>query len=116
MGVDFLVCAACSDTFPDCGRYVICNEDFGGCGERFCSEECAQYQRGLSEEDGDYGAFSRMTSDEQEREKSSCVDCRGENATDHNLLHFLLELTGMSREEAEKQYLLEKRKAQAHKK
>lgn len=23
MGVDFLVCSACSDTFPDCGKYVV---------------------------------------------------------------------------------------------
>jgi len=29
MGVNFLVCAACSDTFPDCGKYVTCNDALG---------------------------------------------------------------------------------------
>lgn len=116
MGIDYLTCTACGDAFPDCSGYVTCNEDFGGCGSRFCRQECAQYQKGPAEEDGDYQAFSRMTAKKQEREKSSCTDCRGENATDTNLLNFLLELTDMSRGEAEKQYLFEKHKSRMRKK
>lgn len=115
MGVDFLVCSACGETFPDCGSFVTCNEDFGGCGKRFCSEECAQYQRGDAEEDGDYEAFEEASAEEQEATKSSCIDCRGENPSDGNLLHFLLELTDMSRKEAEERYL-EKHKARMRKK
>lgn len=38
MGVDFLVCHRCRDTFPDCGSYVSCES----CGTHWCSSECAE--------------------------------------------------------------------------
>lgn len=37
MGVDFLVCATCGDTFPDCGSFICCED----CYKNFCNKECA---------------------------------------------------------------------------
>lgn len=37
MGVDFLVCKKCGETFCDYGEYVSCD-----CGEHWCCDECAE--------------------------------------------------------------------------
>ena len=42
MGVDFYVCRACDETFPDCGPYVRCE----GCGKPYCGDEKLGMTRG----------------------------------------------------------------------
>jgi hypothetical protein len=80
MGVDFYVCRACDETFPDCGPYVRCE----GCGKPYCGDECAD-----------------IDGDDQEQ---TCVDCRGELNTDDNLLALALEKLGMTREQLTAEY------------
>ena len=79
MGVDFYVCRACDETFPDCGPYECCE----GCGAHYCSVECAD-----------------IDSDEDQ----TCADCRGELDTDDNLLSLALEKLGMTREQLAAEY------------
>ena len=80
MGVDFYVCRACDETFPDCGAYVCCE----GCGHLYCGDECADI-------DGD-------------GQEQTCVDCRGDLDTDDNLLALALEKLGMTREQLTAEY------------
>lgn len=41
MGVDFYSCNKCGEVYADCGYYVTCEEDVGGCGRSWCSDKCA---------------------------------------------------------------------------
>lgn len=47
MGVDFLSCKSCGETFPDCGHFVGCE-----CGEHWCCEDCAESDGFQHEEEG----------------------------------------------------------------
>jgi hypothetical protein len=89
MGVDFLVCKLCGDTFPDCGDFVRCD-----CYCKWCSDECA-------EKDG-----FRVDEDETEEyeEERSCNYCRRESADDPTLLSFLLTELGLTREKVLEQW------------
>jgi hypothetical protein len=94
MGVDYLVCNNCGDTFPDCGSFVSCE-----CGERWCSQSCAEadgYEyREYEDEDGE------MVEDEEE---STCNFCREEDFEDYELLTFALSQLDLSRGDLIKLY------------
>lgn len=86
MGVDFYTCAHpdCGQTFPDCGDYSYC----GGCGERFCCQECS---------------LLRNATEDEDESAATCVICRHDIILDNELVEFLLEKTGLTLEEAEHQ-------------
>lgn len=91
MGVDFYVCQRCSNTFPDCGYYINCNE----CYNHWCCEQCAEedgWRVDIEETDGDgtKGSYG-------EEAVHSCSYCRNEAADDHTLLSFLLTKLGLTR-------------------
>jgi hypothetical protein len=99
MGVSFYICHYCKYTFPDCGPYERCES----CGRHWCSDEyddCAK-KEGLrkSEESDNYGIY-----------ESTCSFCRDEKVEEHELLKFLLYVTELTLEEAEKQYFQWKNK------
>ena len=85
MGVDWMACDTCGETFPDCGDYVYCN-----CGRNWCSYECAN-------EDG----FTELDEDEypdlDEDERKSCKFCREEDFTDEELLVSLMDYHELTR-------------------
>ena len=92
MGVEFLACKNCGDTFPDCGNFVGCE-----CGEHWCSERCAEADGYQYEEEG-------FKPEGQEWEQdTSCNFCKGEDASDWELLNFALKLLNMDRKELVKQ-------------
>jgi hypothetical protein len=97
MGVDFKICTACSRTFPDCGPYVSCDEEQFGCCANYCSSACAQLRYPEKEVIG-WEAYEALPPAEQLLHKMSCVDCRKELESDENLLEFLLEQVGKTRE------------------
>lgn len=41
MGVDFLICTLCNETFPDCGDYMMCAD----CCSRLCSDCMEDYEQ-----------------------------------------------------------------------
>lgn len=75
MGVDFYTCSSCERTFPDCSYYFTCT----GCEMNFCSDKCGGREE--TNEDDDLPRYERET---------SCVLCRKDEATDNQLLYFLL--------------------------
>jgi hypothetical protein len=78
VGVEFLSCARCDETFPDCGHYVTCYQDHGDhCSRSWCSHECAEL-------DG------FQVNEESVDDETSCNYCRGENAEDGELFRFLM--------------------------
>lgn len=79
MGVDFLVCTNCEDTFPDCGHYINCNN----CYRHWCSEYCAELGGWRIDEEAAH----------------SCKYCRHEDTDNHTLFLFLLTKLGLTREE-----------------
>ena len=87
MGVDFLICDICHSSFPDCGDFVVCD-----CGGRFCSSECAEMDYAAYDEDGECL--------EDEDGEGTCVLCRGQAATDADLIDFLLRKLSLTREQA----------------
>jgi hypothetical protein len=93
MGVDFYTCANCSYNFPDCGEYFGCS-----CGEHFCSTKCGGMQV-IQEE-----SPPEVDDDHYREEMYSCILCRKETATDHDLLHFILGKYGVTREQALEMY------------
>lgn len=68
MGVGFFACDGCGEAICDCGDWVRCGK---GCRRRYCDERCAA-RSGWREDEG------------------SCDFCRGDDATDPQLLAFLL--------------------------
>lgn len=87
MGVDFYVCKRCDDTFPDCGYYISC-----GCGKKWCSEQCAEEDGYVCEDDYEYEG------DWYEGDRN-CSYCRLETADDHTLFLFLRTKLNLTREE-----------------
>lgn len=86
MGVDFYVCEVCGNTFPDCGDFVSCE-----CGGRFCSNDCAHM---------DYAVYDDEGEGTEDDGPGTCVLCRGEEATDGELISWLLERCKLTREAA----------------
>jgi hypothetical protein len=90
MGVSFYVCTKCECTYPDCSsRCAHCES----CESGFCSDECAGIQ-----DDNTPGDTRRY-------ELVSCVDCRGENPSDANLLRFAMNKLDVDRPALEADYL-----------
>ncbi len=110
MGVDFYPCSRCMDVYCDCGDYVICSEDAGGCGRDWCSDECAK-------EDGYIGEYCKLDkyveygycqgecefsddgycSECKHYIKASCKYCRNEEYKDSELLEAALKMLDISR-------------------
>jgi hypothetical protein len=90
MGVDFYACENCGHTFPDCGDYFGCE-----CGAIFCSSECGVR---ISEEvpTGDKYADG----EDKYEDRTTCSFCRLENLADHEMIPFLLNKLGLTREQA----------------
>lgn len=82
MGVGFITCKRCEYNFPDCGDFVRCD-----CGISFCSYEC-----------------SELKFEDEDEDKHSCCICRNEFVLDSDLLNFVLNYYGITREQAEKMY------------
>lgn len=88
MGVDFYTCENCERTFPDCGPYFSCT----GCYSRFCSDKCGVKQIVQEEGEEDDGNYLE--------EVTSCIFCRKESVTDHDMVHFLLKKAGLTYDQA----------------
>lgn len=115
MGVDFMVCNNCGETFPDCGDYVYCD----GCGTRWCSDDCAEEEGyDFAEEScGLYGDISDVNKDSiqcqykfengycgyrcEHKIIATCGYCRSEIFEDSQILNKALELLGKKRSEIE---------------
>ena len=110
MGVDFLICNYCEETFPDCGHFVSCES----CGTHWCSDECAAEDGYLVEHCKKYPELNGFDEMYNYRENhceyksccycenyapSSCNFCRGEDYSDETLLQKALDILGMSRED-----------------
>lgn len=80
MGVDFIPCEKCGETFPDCGPYTWCED----CGVYLCTG-CAN-ELGISQ--------GMLTSDD-------CPYCSGEEVTSDEMLAFALEKLGITEEALE---------------
>ena len=90
MGVDFLVCDECGETFCDCGEYYYCE----GCDKHFC-QYCNE-EAGLEiNEDG---------------EVESCKYCRNEAVDDVQLLDYALNKLNTTRDELEKEIIEQRKK------
>jgi hypothetical protein len=76
----------------------------------YCSDECAGIVRGTKEKDGEY-VESRKAKKLKPDERTTCIDCRGEHASDENLLAFLLERHGLTREQVAADYLAKEKKS-----
>lgn len=112
MGVDYLVCKRCEETFCDCGPYVSC----ANCGTDWCDEHCATSDGhtkgrcglgkytddGYPDEECEFAVDGRCDKYEKECKHwiaESCNFCRGEDYDDSDLLSKALELLGMNRKE-----------------
>ena len=110
MGVDFLVCNYCEETFPDCGHFVSCE----GCGTHWCSDECAEEDGYVPEhcrKHPELNGFDEMYNYREDNcdyksccyceyyELASCKFCRGEDYSDETLLSKALALLNMTRED-----------------
>jgi hypothetical protein len=94
MGVEFLVCDSCGDTFADCGEYVSCygehSEEHPYLSRHWCSEQCAE-KAGYEWADNP--------------DDATCSYCRKEKAEDLDLFKFLLRKFKLKRKDVEKEYL-----------
>lgn len=102
MGVEFFPCDQCGDPVCDAGNYAHCDEEYFGCGRRF-HERCGDIRE--SSYRGDREAYDALSEEEQQEERTTCIECRGEHASDANVLAYLLGRFGLTREQADKDYL-----------
>lgn len=54
MNNEYYSCTKCGHNIPEYGQFTECNEEFGGCGKWYCSDECAQVQKCEYDVEGDY--------------------------------------------------------------
>ena len=114
MGIDYLTCHNCGETFPDCGSYVSCE-----CGESWCDEECAKEDGFIEEHCTKYNVYGydelEECADEHEDcgdycadceyyKESSCNICRKEDFEDYELLNFALDKLHLTRQELISKY------------
>ena len=110
MGVDWIACNRCGETFPDCGDFVVCEN----CCTEWCSWECAEEDGYKPEHCNKYPELENRDEMEDYREENcqhdnccnceyyepdSCKYCRHEDYDDETLLEKALELLNMSRED-----------------
>lgn len=121
MGIDYLVCSNCKDTFNENGPYIQCN-----CIKNWCSIECAE-EDGYIEyncprscefctkttcigEENCHKTYSCMDCEHtqycnyEDGNPRSCKFCRHEDVDDDKLLIFILDTIHMTRENAIKLY------------
>ena len=121
MGVDWLSCDNCGDTFPDCGDFVSCHCD---CSSRWCDERCAEghgHVRATCKAGCDISSEGYLecgadiclkTKDNENYDdeyiccngcenyiEESCKYCREEDYEDTDLLEKALELLNVTRED-----------------
>jgi DNA-directed RNA polymerase subunit RPC12/RpoP len=87
MGVDFYSCSNCEEVFSDMNDESIYCE---GCGYRWCSLDCAEYEGIQYNEEEDY--------------YENCNYCRNEDFEDGILLSFACERLKVSRQELVNMY------------
>ena len=118
MGVDWLSCKNCGDTFPDCGEFIRCNDD---CSSEWCSMECAEEDgftyaecklgldvssEGYLEDDYDKCPRAKGKSSDsyidcdgcENYTPTSCKYCRNEDYDDRQLLNKAIELLNCDRQ------------------
>lgn len=86
MGIDYLTCNNCGNTFNDCGDYVYCD-----CGVNWCNDKCAKK---------DKYRYKKST------EESSCKFCREEDFEDLILLKYALKELKLTRKQLVTNYKL----------
>lgn len=116
MGVDWLSCNNCGNTFPDCGDFVRCNDD---CSKEWCSESCAKddgYTKAkcklgldidiegfLEDDPSECPVYCNSSEEYMECDgcvnyiPTSCMYCRKEDYEDSELLNFALKMLDISR-------------------
>jgi len=105
MGVDFLVCNSCGETFPDCGSFVRCN-----CGNVWCSEDCAESDGHKNEKFDtcntcEYLEECEDNEDYECEEANSCDYCNVVKVHDSDLLdHVIKKHYNDNREELVKEF------------
>ena len=92
MSVDFFDCAICGEGVCMCGYYVSCD-----CGRKWCSDECAEEDGWINEEENEDSDVYR-----------SCKYCREEDFEDSELLKYALKGLEVTRSELIDMYKLEK--------
>ena len=117
MGVDWLSCNWCGETFPDCGDFVNCNDD---CYKVWCCEKCAKedgYVKakckigldislyGYLEDDEEFCIKAKLSEDKyvdcdgcENYTSTGCAYCRNENYEDVDLLEKAMELLHCDRQ------------------
>ena len=92
MSVDFFDCDVCRESVCMCGYYVSCD-----CGRKWCSDECAEEDGWINEEENEDSDVYR-----------SCKYCREEDFEDSELLKYALKGLEVTRSELIDMYKLEK--------
>lgn len=89
MGVSYYTCknSECRSNFPDCSDDCVWCE----CGGHFCSSECGQMDYRILDDEGE---------EMEEEGPGTCILCRGEEATDAELIEWLLERCKLNRDAA----------------
>lgn len=117
MGVDWLSCERCGETFPDCGDFVSCNDD---CYKVWCCDECAKEDgfhrascnlgldissEGYLEDDRDLCPKAKNSNKKyidcdgcENYTPTSCKYCRNEDYEDCDLLEKAMELLNCDRQ------------------
>ena len=139
MGVEWIRCNKCENNFPDCGEYVRCQTcSEQGIGIYWCNDDCATADgHGVYLEDASTGKWVEVDEYDpyhaellqalqaRELEKfgkvdteyfndiwESCHFCRGDDASDEELLVHAMSLLRMTRRRLLEDYLAkQKRKA-----
>lgn len=97
MGVEFLICRICNDTFPDCGEFSHC----AGCRKNFC-KYCAK--------DFVFESYEEPEKGEPVPEVT-CPVCTMQHISDKELLAFVIETKlGVTRDSLEADYRSAKKK------
>ena len=120
MSVDYSVCSYCGNSFCDGYGSPVCEEMSGGCGRKWCSDECAKEDGHIEEhcklgrkvvhgypESEEYkcdlalkGRDGYLSCEECEGYvPESCSYCRNEAFEDSELLEFALQGLDMSKED-----------------
>lgn len=115
MGVDYYPCKRCGEVYCDCGYYVDCDEDAGGCGRDWCSDECAKADGYIEcscklDKDIDSNGYADEECEHLEKGslcchdcdhfvQASCKYCREEVFEDDEILKYALCLLNKTKEE-----------------
>lgn len=106
MSVDYYICNRCNEIYDDCRYFVTCDEDAGGCGRHWCSDECAEkdgYRKcscklGKDIDDQGYAEDEcehlndkyDYCGDCENFIESSCKHCRNEDFEEEDIIDYIL--------------------------